>query len=190
MPDTTDAPSGHVPARACGGTPLTCDEPEHWTPEPTREEQRAAALDLLAEAADAVNTALAGLADVPALDALHLLADLRKATAVLGQLDAALATHLYLHGEHGEQLVDGIGKVRIYRTREREQWAKPELARAVVDARMRAINGEVTDPHTVVDWLLEALAIDYARKTALRAIGLDPGDYYTSEPGVPKVSIT
>ena len=147
-------------------------------------------LAALAADADDLNASLAGgtLSATPWTDALHQLAQLRATLTTLRALESSYVSHIYLHGEHGKRVLDGLGQVTISRGRERKAWEHRAVAVDYVDAHV-ARTGEVPDPHQVVDWVLEAVAPSYWRVTQLREAGLDPEDYCVSEPGKPTVSI-
>lgn len=114
--------------------------------------------------------------------ALHLLYSLRESLGMLRDLDAALARHIYLAGEHGDVRVEGLPPARVQRGRDRKAWDGRGMAMAVVDAKLKE-TGEVPTPHEVASWVLDAVGIGYGRVTVLRALGLKPGDYCESSPG-------
>lgn len=145
-----------------------------------------AAVAAVRDAADALNTALLGYHPGDWRDALYLLRDLRAATRVLTQLDASLVSWTYLHGEHGKQVIDGLGEVWVSRGRSKERWAGPEAINEYVDTKITGTGGELPDPRQVVEWVLEVLPATPStslRVTPLREAGLDPEDFRTSEPG-------
>lgn len=130
-----------------------------------------------------------GPEDYDPTDALTLLTVLRAATRVAGELDSLLVRHIYRHGQRGEQLVDGIGRVFVRRKDVRVKWDQRGTAFAVVDQHMERLGGETPDPRDVVEWLLEAAAVGYYRVTALRALDLDPENYRHREKGDPAVDV-
>lgn len=156
-----------------------------------REPSVTACLFRLTQDAQDLNTALAGgtLTGTGWQDALHQLARLRAALTTLRALESSYVSHIYMTGEHGKRVLEGLGQVTIQRGRERKAWEHRAVAVEYVDAKLAANGYEVPDPHQVVDWVLEAAAPSYWRVTALRDAGLDPEDYCTSEPGKPSVSI-
>lgn len=152
---------------------------------PQHVELLAASAELTSE--HAVAAQLETLEETDALQALGLL---RHATWLAGTVDAALVRHLYLTSEHGERLIDGVGKVRVYRSRSSERWDERGVARAVIDAKMEERGGELPDdPGEVAEWLLEAVSVGYARKTVLRGMGIPLEPFYDSLPGKPKVDL-
>lgn len=120
---------------------------------------------------------------------ITVLRDLRDVLRELQTLDAVLCRHIYLHGEHGDIEVDGVGRVKVYRSRASERWEGREAAFAAVDAKLTETGGELPDPMTVVEWVLDVVGIGYCRKNTLRALGLDPALFYESVPGKPKVDL-
>lgn len=149
-------------------------------------------LDLLSAATDGLDGAVGSqpLADLTWEQQIALLDRLRTVTARLGQLDALLVRSIYLHGEHGKQVLDGIGEVWVTRTRSKERWDERGVAQAVIDAKMGERGGEMPDePWDVAEWLLEVLSVGYVRKGALDALGIDRDPFYDSEPGKPQVTL-
>lgn len=123
-------------------------------------------------------------------DAVRLLDRLREASDHIGFVVASLTKHVYLTGEHGDQTIEGLGRVKIARGRDRRAWDERGVARAVIDAKMEQRGFEVPDnPWDVAEWLLETMAMNYARVTSLRALGLEPKDYCTDTPGRIGVSL-
>ena len=122
-------------------------------------------------------------------DALTILAVLRAGIRRAQELDALLVKHIYDHGQRGEQLVDGIGRVHVHRRDAKVKWDERGTAMAVVDWHMKQLGGEQPDPYVVVDWLLEAASVGYYRVTALRPLGIDPEDYRHKEKGTIAVDV-
>lgn len=190
---TEDAlPDGLVPAdgRAIPLTPEIAHRFGIDAPPGTPE----AAVDLFQSAADHLNTATKGYHPDDWRDALFLLRDLRAAMETVRKVDEALVRWLYLHGEHGQhQHLDGInGEFYIGRGRSKERWASAEGVREYVARKIVANEGEYPDPSEVVEWVLEVLPATTStslRKTPLRAVGMDVGDYLSSEPGTIKVDL-
>lgn len=148
------------------------------------------ALTGLAAAAEQVNVAARPSTLPPWEDALARLADLRDTIDTLRKLDALLTQHIYLTGEHGKRVLDGIGEVWVTRGRSKERWDHRGVARAVVDAKMEERGGEVPgDPWEVAEWLLDVLGIGYVRKTALDGLGIPRDPFYDSEPGTIQVTL-
>lgn len=148
----------------------------------------------LQAAAHVLDVALLGYTTNDWESAVRLLRDLRRALRRAAQVDANLVTWLYLHGEHGKHLqVDGVsGTVAIGRGRSKVRWEGPDAVRDYVAARITANDGEMPDPDTVIDWVLEVVPATPStelRKTPLREAGLDPEDYSQSEPGTVSVSV-
>lgn len=119
----------------------------------------------------------------------HVLRELRRGRALAAQVDALLCTYLLQSQPYGEQIVEGIGPVRVRRTQASVHWDERGTAYAWIRHKMEEVGGEQVDPETVVDWLLEAAAIDYFRKKPLTAAGLDPSEFYTSTTGNPAVDL-
>jgi hypothetical protein len=130
-----------------------------------------------------------GPADYDETAVLALLGILRASVGRAQDLDAILVAHLHEHGTWGRRMVDGIGEVRTYRREAKVDWDDYGTAYAVVDQHIEANGGEQPDPLEVVRWVLEAAAVGYYRKGALRALDLDPQDYYTSEKGTRAVDV-
>lgn len=118
----------------------------------------------------------------------HVLRTIRRGIARGRDVDALICKHL-VATQYGEHIIDGIGPVKVRRTQASVHWDERGTAFAWVAHKMEQVGGELVDPETVVDWLLEAAAVSYYRKGALRAAGLDPRDFYTSEPGNPAVDL-
>lgn len=178
-----------------GWTPCSCTchtdpPPEDPMPHTT------ATLDPPATLTDALavlESAVRAVVDAPHpddwQDAVRDLARLRDSVHRLGQIDRLLTNHIYLAGEHGKQLVEGVGEVMVARSRDRRQWDAHGIAAAIIDERMADRGGEEAHPADVAEWLLEVLAVSYARVTPLRAMGLDPDAFCSSTPGTPAVSL-
>jgi hypothetical protein len=145
----------------------------------------------LSAATDGLDGALgSGSTDLPWEAQIALLDRLRATTRRLAQLDALLVRSIYLHAEHGKQVIDGIGEVWVTRTRSKERWDERGVARAVIDTRMEEREGEVPgDPWEIAEWLLEVLGVGYVRKKALDALGIDRDPFYDSVPGKPQVTL-
>lgn len=140
-------------------------------------------VEMLALTASVLSSAAVGL-DLPAEDALRLLHQLRSALSAIRDVEAVLVTHIYVTGEHGDVQVADLPMAKVVRRRDRKVWDGRGIARAVVDARMTERGFEVpSDPMDVADWLLEVLAVSYARVTQLRAMGLDPEEFCETTPG-------
>lgn len=187
----TPSPSGRCPFEAFHANVEETQELDTPEPEPVPADDAVAAVRA---AVDALNIAMRDYNPEDWVEALLLLRELRRTTAITGQLDASLVTWLYLHGEHGlhQQLPGIAGEVHIGRGRKRERWASQEAVRAYVAAKIEEIGGEFPDPATVVDWVLEVLpatASTSLRKTPIRAANLDLDEFYESLPGSPQVSV-
>ena len=124
-------------------------------------------------------------------DTVKVLAVLRDVKWLLGVVDTSLVRHVYLNGEHGKQLIDGVGQVQVSRSRDRREWDGPAVARAVIDAKMQDSDGTMPDPMDVAEWLLAVFPADRVRVTPLRELGIDPveHDMCVDTPGRPAVSI-
>lgn len=120
---------------------------------------------------------------------LAMLGILRASMKRAAVLDALLVDHLHEHHAWGERIVDGIGQVRTYRRPKNTKWDERGTAYAVLAAKMEETGGEVPDPGVVIDWLLEAAAVDYYRVTALRAMGIDVSEYRHQEKGTRAVDV-
>jgi len=149
------------------------------------------AVEVFAAAGEAVNAA--GLRGVPAtdwVDAIRLLSRLRDGFTEAGFVQSSLTTHVYLTGEHGDQTIDGIGRVKIARGRGRQKWDERGTIQAVIDAKMEQRGYEVPDdPWDVVEWILESASVGYFRVTPLRALGIEPDAFCESLPGKVGVSL-
>lgn len=156
-------------------------------------EALAAAVHQLAAAADAVNVAALGSEDLPWTDLAAFLDTIREARKMVQAVESNLEVRTAKAmgaAEVKRSELDGVGFVEWHRGRSRKTWAHDAVARDVVDTHMRLLEGEVVDPWTIRDWLLEAAHVDYWRTTALKALGLDPEDYSTSIPGKLSVEVT
>ena len=121
---------------------------------------------------------------------MQILRVLQEVTHHVGTTVNALDNHAYLHGEHGDVEVEGVGRVHIGRTRDRKQWDGSGLAQAVIDAHMEEAGmEEAPPPWEVAGWLLEAMAVGYGRVTILRRLGIPPDEFCDSKPGRPKVGL-
>jgi hypothetical protein len=146
------------------------------------------AADLLYAAAELLTTAPPPIDQLDVDEATRLLSRIRDAVDVVRKVDSLLCARL-IRDRWGAHEVEGIGVVRYRRTSVKDRWDERGAAFAVLEARMRERGGELPDPAEVVEWLLEAASIGYYRKTALRAMQIDPGDYFHSEPGNPAVDL-
>jgi len=124
-------------------------------------------------------------------EAVRHLAQLRAAVGSLQELDSLLVRRIYLAGPHGKDVaeLDGIGRISIGRSQEREHWDERGVARAVIDRHMANTTGEAPDPWDVAEWLLEVYGVKYCRLTPLRALGLEPDAFCDTTPGKPVVSL-
>lgn len=148
------------------------------------------AINLFTAAADRLSeTTTKALMGTSWQDTIRLLSRLRAAGRTAGQVDAVLVKHIYLTGEHGDQVVDGVGRVGIGRSRERTHWDERGVARAVIDAHMADTTGEAPDPWAVAEWLLEVYGVNYVRVTPLRGLGLEPKAFCDETPGKPTVQL-
>lgn len=165
-------------------------EPAPSTPAPSEGLQ--GAVETLRDAADALNTAALGTVETTDWqDAIRYLADLRDATDHIGAVTAGLTRHVYLTGEHGDVDVDGVGRVKIARARDRKEWDSRGAVFAYIDARMVAREGELPDPTDVAEWVMDVLpatASTSCKVTPLRAVGLDPKAFCEDKPG--KIGVT
>lgn len=162
------------------------DPPEHGILLPDDPAERlAAAVELFVQCAEVVNTeGLHGVPDTDWQDGVRLLARIRYAMDQAGYVQSSLTTHVYLTGEHGDQDVEGVGRVKIARGRDRTKWDERGVVQAVLDAKMQERGGEMpNDPWDVAEWLLEVLGVGYCRVTPLRALGLDPKLFCEDTPG-------
>lgn len=114
---------------------------------------------------------------------LRILHRLREATRTLAQVDAALVTHLYLAGEHGDVTVEGLPPVKVVRRKDRKNWDSRGAVFDYLRTRVAQADGEYPDPTAVAEWVLELVGVSYCRTTALKAAGLQPQDYCTETPG-------
>jgi hypothetical protein len=146
------------------------------------------AAELLNAAAELLTTAPPPISELDPDEATRILARIRDAGDTVGKIDALLCAHL-VGQRWGELEVDGLGVVKYRRTEKRERWDERGAAYAVLETKMAERGGELPDPRDVVDWLLEAASVGYFRKTALRSMGIDPGDYHHSERGNPAVDL-
>lgn len=154
--------------------------------QPVLPDSVAAAVEVFVLAAEQLS--IAAREPGTAEDALRLLHRLRVGITAAQEVDASLVTHVYLHGEHGDVRLDGIPAAKVQRARDRKAWEHRGLAQAVMDAQMDKRAGEPpSDPWEPIEWLLDAAGLSYWRVTQLRALGIDPEAFCTSEPG--KVSV-
>lgn len=148
------------------------------------------AVAVLTAASEMVNAAAMGAIDGLAWkEAATLLRELRATvTNHIGPLDASLVRHLYMKAPHGQTEVEGLGVIEVRRTQDRKNWSERGAVFDYVGAKIQENGGEMPDPETVAEWVLEIAGIGYIRVTPLRAARLDPEDYCTSEPGKPTVT--
>lgn len=147
-------------------------------------------IDLFAAAAKQVLALRTeAITDLDWVDAVRQLDQLRQALWDARAIESALVHHIYMTGEHGDQEVDGIGMVKVTRSRDRRHWDERGVARAVIDARMADSDGTAPDPWDVAEWLLEVYGVDYCRVTPLRALGLEPKAFCDDTPGTPSVQL-
>jgi hypothetical protein len=129
---------------------------------------------------DAVNTL--DVDEIAALgldDALTVYVALTDAHQILGQVLAQLPN--VLAAEWGEKVYElpGVGVFELHAKKRRTRWDREGLLRDVKDARVvDETTGEVVDHLAKV---LRVWNLGAPRVTALRALGLDPDDYCTSE---------
>lgn len=166
-------------------------EPVFFTlPEPGSLEEATTVLLTTAEALNATGTAAIDATDWQ--DAVRILHRLREATDHIGAVTALLTRHIYLTGEHGDQDIEGVGRVKIIRGRDRTQWEPREAVFAYIDARMIATEGEVPDPMVVADWVMDVLPATSStscKVTALKNMGLDPKAFCEDSPGSIRVDL-
>lgn len=142
-----------------------------------------AAGDLIAAVSD-------GPEDYDEQGLMAMLGILRAAVRRAGLLDAMIVKHLWDHHPHGLHHLPDLGEVRTYRRDARVKWDERGTGEAIIDAKMEERGGVLPDdPREVLTWLLEGASIGYYRKTALRALGIDPQDFYTSEKGTLAVDV-
>lgn len=156
--------------------------PEHQLAHLTLEQ----AAELYAEAGARL---LAAYDDDPGPDGFAILRTVRRGISRGRDVDALLCKWAIDTQPYGEQTVEGVGAVRVRRTQAAVKWDERGTAYAYLAAKLQAVEGEYPDPETVIDWLLEAAAVSYYRKTALTAAGLDPEEFYTSQRGNPAVDL-
>lgn len=146
-------------------------------------------VDLVTAAAD-ILAARSGIDALGWEEAIRLLDRLRSATETIKTMDSLITRHVYLTGEHGDHIIEGLGKVKVSRSRDRRAWDERGVAQAVLDAHMEERSGEMpTDLWDVAEWLLEVYGVSYCRVTPLRAMGLDPAAFCEDTPGKPTVTI-
>jgi hypothetical protein len=87
-----------------------------------------------------------------------------------------------------EQHIPGVGSVHPYRSAN-TKWDDDEVVEALIEKRMSDAGGEVTDPMSVVRWLLSAAKVDYWRVKELKALGLDPDEYRHTTYGTVRLGI-
>lgn len=160
---------------------------------PTSREGLQGAVEAVRDAAGALNTAALGQIDATDWqDAIRYLLALRDATDHIGVVAASLTKHTYLVADHGDQDVEGVGRVKIIRARDRKQWEPREAVFAYLDARMMALEGEVPDPTVVADWVMDVLpatASTSCKVSGLKAVGLDPKAFCEDTPGPIRVEL-
>lgn len=123
-------------------------------------------------------------------DLIQCLSRLRETIRVLQTVDAAIVREVYIRCEHSEQEIEGVGRVKIMRGRERRSWDGRGVVRAVIDAQMEKRGYEVPDdPWDVAEWLLEVFPTDRPRVTPLRALGIEPREFCEDSPGKPTVQL-
>jgi hypothetical protein len=151
------------------------------------------ALDLALAAADVVQKAAAGdgIDGLDQAETLLRLRQMQRLSWLLGTVQSELTRHAYQSGRRGHQLVEGLGRVRVYRTDSRTRWDERAAAQEVIDHKMATDHpdGEVPSPSEVLSWLLEAGTFSYFRTTVLRAWGIDPDDLSERVKGKPAVAL-
>lgn len=141
------------------------------------------AVDHCIHAADALNEMLSlDPDDIDWREAASQLARLRHARKLLQTLEGSYEAFIGGQAPYGESELVGVGLVNV-RKSPSLKWDHDRTAAAVLDAHLSGGTGEVPDPWTVRDWLMEAAAFAYWRKTPLRALGIDPDEYAEKTPG-------
>lgn len=121
-------------------------------------------------------------------DSLRILHALRKATAILADVDAALVQRIYLAGEHGDVRVEGLPAARVQRGRERKSWDTRGAVLDYLGARLAdVVDIEPGHATRVANMILDVAGVSYCKVTALRDVGLSIDDYCESQPG--KISV-
>ena len=187
--DPVDVLREGAEAEVSGELTLVLDSPDSvFAPPGPRVVERwpdalADAVEVLALAAERVEVAAKGLGALPPDDALRLLHRLREAISSARDVDAALSTHIYIKGEHGDLHLPDLPPVSVKRSRERKNWDERGAVFAYVDSQMVARGAEQPDPSEIVDWVLQVVGVQYCRTTPLKAVGLDPKAFCDELPG-------
>lgn len=124
-----------------------------------------------------------GIAALPlddALTAIHVLGDAYRVLAgVRSQVEPLLAERM----PEKQVTVEGVGTFVRHKRKDRTQWAKDDLLRAVLDSRLVDPNtGEVAD-ETPLAKVLAVWNLPAPRVTALRARGIDADEFAHVETG-------
>lgn len=131
-----------------------------------------------------VDEALREVSAVDFEDLALILVETRKALDSLRRVESELVKAVGKTGRYGLVEVPGVGAFKIARSKDRKAWDDRGIVGALIDTHMEARGGELPDtPWTVAEWVLEAAGIAYWRTGALKAQGLDPGDFCTETPG-------
>ena len=127
-------------------------------------------------------------------EAVGCLSVLRDHVANLRRYDAALERWIaaIFRDQHWRdpQEVAGIGLVDVKRSTTRRGWDHEQAAKAWLAAWLDAHGGEVPDPFDLLREFRSAATVAGWKVGQFRALGLDPDDYCTTEPGPPHVYIT
>lgn len=136
-----------------------------------------------------LNTSLVGAKDLPFEDLLALLNRAQIAADAIATCVAGLQTAAWrAKGDaYGDLEIEGLPPVSIRRTAARPHWDDRAVVGELLDRHLNLGDGDMPAPWTVVDWILDAAAVGYWRKTILRGLGIDPDDYLDTVPGNPRI---
>lgn len=141
-------------------------------------------LELLEPTVEQLGTLRPG--DLDWQDAIRVLARIRKVLETIRVVDADLVRHIYLTGEHGDQELEGLGRVRVVRGKERIRWESRSAVFAYLDSMMVEQGGEIPEPAQVAEWVMEVLpanASTSVKVSGLKRVGIDPRSFCEESPG-------
>jgi hypothetical protein len=118
-----------------------------------------------------------GIVALPEPDALTAYAVIEDANRVLQQIRSLLTQQLAERMSDRQITVDGVGTFVRRVKKDRTQWHKDDLLRAVLDTRIvDETTGEITDP-TPLDKVLHVWNLGAPRLGALKDRGIDPDEF-------------
>lgn len=133
------------------------------------------------------------LSDVSWEDAVrvHHEVDMIRKTLAVAQGFLVEHVHDQWPGEWKTPLVvEGVGRVQVFRGKDRKKWDHEALTKAVVDAHLAETQGEIPDPFTVARWITAVATPAYWKTSGLKPLGIDVDEYCESVQGSRGLRIT